>query len=365
MKTKILLLSLISLIGAGSLLAQDIENDDMYFNAKDRAKLREARKSGELAIASTKKSSREQATEEEDYINPTDSYSARNINPEYTSRSNSQSAQAEEEGYFENNYQYNNQSNYNNFNNNFNNWYGSSWYRPNYWAPSIYAWNTPYYGYYDAWNSPWYDPYWSYNGWSSSFSFHYGNSWNYGWGGHYNYWNRPYYAFNSGWGWGPGFGYASNWYWNGYRYPNTIVIVNNGEGAGRGIAYGKRPTRGSSVVSDRAVNSRSRSSIVSGSQNRGDASDGRISNNGRSQNEYYNRTWRNSDTNTTPSYNSNSRSNTQQNRSSWNNSNNSSWERSSTPTYSPSRSSVGDGGGSRSPSSGSGSGSNGRSRGRN
>jgi hypothetical protein len=203
MKNKILLLSFISLIGTGNLLAQGVEHDDMYFNSKDRAKLREARKSTEVALASARKTKKEDTAEED--LNPTDSYSARNVNPEYTSRSNSQTAKAEEEDYFVNNYQYSTQSNYNNWNNNFNDWYGNSWYRPNYWAPSIYAWNSPYYGYYDSWNSPWYDPNWSYNGWSSSFSFYYGNSWNYGWGGNYNYWNRPYCGNNSYYGYGSGF----------------------------------------------------------------------------------------------------------------------------------------------------------------
>ena len=127
------------------MFAQDIEQDDMYFNSTDRAKLREARKTNEVALASVKKTNRNSDAYEET-LNPTDSYSARNVNPEYTSRAQSQTAREEDEDYFVSNYNYrnSNQNNFNNWNNNFNNWYGNSWYRPNYWGPSINAWNSPY-----------------------------------------------------------------------------------------------------------------------------------------------------------------------------------------------------------------------------
>jgi hypothetical protein len=188
MKTKITLFSLVlSLIAAGA-FAQ-VEQDDMYFNAKDREKLKESQKASGIALASSRKKAKQ---EEDELNNPKDTYSARNVNPEYTSRSHSETAQEDEEDYFVNNYRFNKANQYNDWNGNFNNWYGNSWYRNNYWGPSINAWNSPYYGYYDSFNSPWYDPYWSRNGWSSSFSFYYGTGWNYGWGGYYNYWNRPY-----------------------------------------------------------------------------------------------------------------------------------------------------------------------------
>src|SRR5262245_57652747 len=120
MKFKVLLLTLITLAGFGNAWAQQVENDDMYFNSKDRAKLRAAQKTEELTYASAKKESRKESKklEEDGELNPTDTYSARNVNPEYTSRSHSQTAKADDEDYFVSNYQYNNNTNYNNWNNN-------------------------------------------------------------------------------------------------------------------------------------------------------------------------------------------------------------------------------------------------------
>jgi hypothetical protein len=367
MKMKVLLLSLVSSMIIGSALAQ-VENDDMYFNSKDRAKLQSQRKSDEMfALASAKKARKET----EALNNPTDSYSARNVNPEFTSRSKSRMASEDEENYFMDNYKYNTYSGYNNFNNNFRNWYSNPWYRASFYSPFINTWNSPYYGYYDSFNSPWYDPAWSYNGWSSSFSYYYGNTWNYGWGGNYNYYNRPYcpssYYYNSYSSYYGGYSpyYGSNWYWNNYRNPGTVVIINNGNDNGRHTSYGKRPTRGSTVVGN--TDNRSRSTIYdNGSVDSGN-SGGRISTSGRT--EYYNKTWKNSSTNNSSSYDS--RSTSQQNRSgSWSSPSNSNYSNNS--TYSPSRSSSNssfnsgssNNNSSRSSGSSSSGGSNGRSRGR-
>ncbi len=296
MNIKGIILGLISSLAISGAVAQ-VEQDDMYFNAKDRAKLNEARKSDAVAMASNSVRNRE-----DEEFNPTDSYSARNVNPEYTSRANTQSSQADEEDYYVSNYRYDNQSNFNNWNNNFNSWYGSSWYRPNFYSPNMYGWNSPYaYGFNDPYSSPWYDPYYSNNRWSSSFSFYYGS-----------YWNRPYClsGFNSY--------YGSGSYWN-YRYPQTVVIVNNGESGGRGISYGKRPTRGSAIVGNNQGN-RSRDNSVIGSGGRTDNSGGRVTTN-RNQSEYYNRNWNNTNT-SSPAMDS--RQSTQSNRPSYNSNNNSS-----------------------------------------
>lgn len=274
MKIRGILLGALAAFGFSGAFAQ-VEYDDMYFNAEDRASLK-AQKGVELAYH-TPETSR---FGEDESVNPTDSYSARNINPEYTARAESQSAQAQEDDYFVNNYQYN-ANRLDNWNNNYNSWYNSSWYRSNYYSPFINSWNTPYYGY-NTFNSPWYDPFWSYNGWSSSFSFHFGRPWNYGWGGYYNYWNRPYY------GWDPYFGVASGWYgggyWNNYMYPGTVIIVNGSEGNGRGVVYGKRPTRSTTAVT--RTPSRSRTADFS----RRDDNAGRYNSatNGR-QADYYHR----------------------------------------------------------------------------
>lgn len=352
MKIKGILLATISLIAVNGVYAQGVEYDDMYFNSEDRAKLK-AMRTEDVAYKSptTKRLDR---FDENENINPTDTYSARNVNPEYTSRSHTQTAQADDQDYFVNNYQYN-RTQLNNWNNDFTDWYSSQWYRPNYYGAAINRWNSPYYGY-NSWNSPWYDPYWSHNGWSTSFSFHYGRPWNYGWGGNYNYWNRPYY------GWDPygmaytgyGIGYGGG-YWNNYMYPGTIVIVNGGENSNREVVYGKRPSRSSNIVSDRN-NVRSRSNVTNAVRN--NESSGRVSTQSRKQEDYYSR-YNRVRTNTNSSYDS--RSNTEYNRSrSWDNSswnsNNSNNNRSSSPSYSPSRSSSGSGTRTNSGTSGSGGG---------
>lgn len=358
MKIKGLLLATLSLLGISGALAQ-VEYDDMYFNKEDRAKLN-AQRSTEVAYNTPSK--KKFADEEVEDVNPTDSYSARNVNPEYTSRAHTETAQSDEADYFVNNYQYN-RNQLNNWNNDFGNWYNSPLYRNNYYGPMINSWNSPYYGY-NSWNSPWFDPFWSYNGWSSSFSYHMGSRWNYGWGGNYNYWNRPYYGWDpyfggmgmgpyAGMGMGPyggmgmmgmGMGYYGGGfgggYWNNYRYPGTVVVVNPDNG-GRNVVYGKRPSRGTVMVSDRS-NVRSRSSV--NNSVRDDNSSGRVTSQGRKQAEYYNRSTRTQRSSGNATYDN--RSNTQYNRSrsydSWDNSsydNNRSMNRSSSPSYSPSRSS--------------------------
>lgn len=341
MNIKGLLLATFSLAGISGAFAQGVEYDDMYFNKEDRAKLRAQRTAAALAYKASEEKSKQFESKENYDVNPTDSYSARNVNPEYTSRAHTQSAQADDD-YFVSNYQYNS-NRFENWNNNYSNWYNNSWYRPNYYGPGINTWNSPYYGY-DSWSSPWYDPFWSYNGWSSSFSFHYGRSWNYGWGGNYNYWNRPYYGWDpygmaySGYGYGMGYGGG---YWNNYRYPGTIVVINNGEYNGRGVVYGKRPTRGTSIVSEPNTG-RSRSNV---STVRNDNSSGRVSTQNQKQEEYYNR-YNRAQRTSTSGYNT--RTQTQNNRptrswstDTWDNSsydNNRSTQRSSSPSYSPSRS---------------------------
>ena len=348
MKIKGILLATFSLLGISGALAQ-VEYDDMYFNKEDRAQLKAERG---LVVAQNATSKSKRLNDESRDFNPTDSYSARNVNPEYTSRAHTQTAQSEEENYFVDNYQYN-RTQLNNWNNDFNNWYSGSWYRNNYYGPAINSWNSPYYGY-SSWNSPWFDPYWSYNGWSTAFSYHFGNSWNYGWGGRYNYWNRPYYGWDPYFG---GLGYYGGGYWNNYRYPGTIVVVNTDD-RGRNVAQGKRPTRGTYMVSENN-NTRSRSSYVN-TQNRGTSS-GRTTASGSRQEEYYDRYNRsqNNTSNNRSTYEN--RESTRYNRSrSWDNGNDSYSTpsgRTSSPSYStPSRSTY---------SGGTGSGSNGRTRGRN
>lgn len=370
MKTRTVLVCLAASLLSYGAFAQAIENDDMYFSAKDRAKLKALQ--GAEVTASAKEVKRQSSREEEQYINPTDSYSARSINPEFAARSQAEIAQSDNEDYFVNDYKYNTANNLNNWNNNFNSWYGNSWYRPNYYGSSINSWNSPYYGYNDPYMSPWGNPYWNNNSWSASFGYHWGNSWNYGWGGNYNYYD-PYY----GGGWGPGWGRYSG-YGYGY-YPGSIIVINNGSsGEGRRVVYGKSNSRGSSMVSGGSssyTGSRDRSTMVQTSN--GQTSSGRVTStqsSNRTRAEYYNRSWRttsSSENTETPTQNTNQNRNT--NRwSNWSNSSNdngsnsnSSYQRDNSPSYTPSRSSGTSSGGSRSSGSSSGSSTGGRGRTRN
>lgn len=367
MKSKAALLSLVSLLFSFASIAQEIENDDMYFNSKDRAKLNEARAKQATYTASIKKTKKEVVAEEE-VSNPTDSYSARNVNPEYEARSNSESAQADNADYFVNNYQYNNAAKYNNWNDNFNRWYSSPWYGANYYDPFISSWNTPYYGsYYDAWGNPWRNPYFR-SGWSSSFSFHWGNSWNYGWGTDFGYGN--YYNPYNSWAWSPYYGYSS-WgpsYYGGWGYPNVIIVESGNK---YGPAYGKRGSRSSELSRD-YVNRSGRSSsrdVVNPDNSSRPITGGRVGTTTSRQPEYYNRSWRSQSQNSS-SYDNSSRDNSNSNpsRSSWENNSRNSWRDSnsggsSSRSYDAGRSSTG-GGGSSGGSGGGSSSSGSRSSGR-
>lgn len=366
MKSKVTLLSLVSFLFAFAASAQGVENDDMYFTSKDRAKLN-ATKASEVSYTASVKTNKKEIVEDEP-VNPTDSYSARNVNPEFAARSNSEMAQADNEDYFVNNYSYNNASNFNNWNRNFNSWNSNPGFAGNYYDPYLNSWNSPYYGsYYDSWGNPWRNPYYR-SGWSSSFSFYWGNSWDYGWG--------------SGFGMGYGNGYYGNPYMNSFGwgsrfynyYPSTIVIVNNNNEGGRGVAYGKRATSSRSMVSgenyNRNTGSRTRSTNIvpqNGGRTGNDNTGGRVATSPtRRQDDYYNRSWRS--TTSQSSQDSPSRS-TSSGNSNWNNGNanrNSSYDNNNRSYEAPARSSY-DGGGSRSNSSSSGSGSgssSGGSRGR-
>jgi hypothetical protein len=304
MKTKVIMLSLSAALLAGTAFAQGIENDDMYFNAKDRAKLK-AQTTKEEEQAYTASAKKTQKYQDEETLNPTDSYSARNVNPEYAARSNAQTAKADEQDYFISDYKYANATKLNSWNNNFNNAYNNPWYSSTYFGPSIYSWNSPYYGsYYDQWGNPWMNPYYQ-SGWSSSYSYYMGSNWNYGWGSGFGMslsYGNPYYG---GYGyspyssfWGPSYGYGG-YYGGYYGYPSNVVIINNGgsTGEGRSVAYGPRATSNSGRVGSMttvATNGRTRPNYVSPSTSNGGTTNGRVTTQGRiqSQEDYYNRAYR-------------------------------------------------------------------------
>lgn len=336
------------------------EFDDMYFNSKDRAKLNERKISADLGL--TKNNAEIRGADAP--INPTDSYSARNINPEYSSQINSGSVPPVEDNYFIQDFQpkgvNQNISNCNCGSGSFYNpYYGNN------------AWNNPYYGnmggfgspYGSYYGSPWGYP--SYGGFNSGLSM----SMNYGWG-----------SYNPGFYVGLGYGYGSySNFWNPYSnpwrngyygsyYPGQVIIIENGNNLGTKVSYSKRSSRSSNI--NHSVDNSRPSSVANVNNTGRDAV-----NSGRSRSatpEYYDRGWKRtqSENSSARDYWNNSNSGTNSptrsvfDRSGFNS--NSGGRQGSSGFTSPSRSSFNSGGtnsgGSRSGSSGSSSGSKTRSR---
>ena len=296
--------------------AQELEYDDMYFNAKDREKLQTQKMQ---VIASVRSKDRELDADYSSHVNPTDSYSAGNINPEYISRQNGQSGQSAEaeEDYFSGNYQYEQRSQYNNWSNNYNNQFNNSWYNSGWYSPGFSAWNSPFYGY-SSWNNPYYgnawgyDPFYSgmyspysYGAYPGTFSYYSGGSWGYGCG----------LSFAGGWG-NPYWSSYNNFWSPMYGYGNRIIIIDNANS--RSAIYEKRSSRstysGVAPVSPRRVSrdvtptiDRSNSNYPGGrvsSHSNENRSSGVSSNTSRTRevqptqqsssrsDEYYNRSWK-------------------------------------------------------------------------
>ncbi len=236
MTSRFVAISLVTTLMAFDGMAQREENDDMYFNSKDREKSKLAASEISSVNLTSKKNKRiEPELYDEEKVNPTDSYSARSVNPEYTSRSNAELASEYEQDYYmegsaQNTYDAYSSGNYNSssFNNGYNNgWYGSS------------AWDnrySPYYGYCNPWMSPYYS---GGSGWTLSFNYTWENNWNTGWN----------YGMSSGWGnsyYSPYSYYPSYYspYYSNWGYPNYY----SGTSEYSRPNYGKRPSRHSAVV---------------------------------------------------------------------------------------------------------------------
>lgn len=228
-------------------VAQRGENDDMYFNSKDREKLSVTAAANDKIDSdykAFKKKHFDESKEITETTNPTDSYSARNINPEYISRSNSEQASEDEQNYYLEGYKPNTYDSYSaggytyyndslNSNNNFNynnNLYGSS---------SMYGANSynSYCGYCDPWMSPYYS---GGSGMMISLSYMWGN------GGYYNPYRNPYGYYNPYSYYPSGYGYSP--YNSGYGYPSYYGPSYYGSSEPSGINYGKRPSRHSAIV---------------------------------------------------------------------------------------------------------------------
>ncbi len=330
------------------------EYDDMYFNSKDRAKVNKNKISADLGLADNSGRNAESITP----INPTDSYSARNINPEYAAQLNNNSASTINDDYFIADFQptgvNQNLSNCNCGSGSFYNpYYGNN------------AFNNPYYGYGSGFGSPYSSYYPSSWGYPTYGGFRPGLSMSmgYGWGGY-----NP--GLFSGLGYGYG-SYAGN-FWNPYNslygggyYPGQVVIINNGDAGANRVSYSKRSSR-SSNINHVVDNSRPSSIGNVPSTGRSTVSGGRSRS---SSPEYYDSGWkRNQTTSPTRSYWSNSGGSNTNTRSDFNRSNTNYGGRSGSSGYTtPSRGSFNSGGtnsgGSRSGSSGTSGGS--KTRGRN
>jgi len=344
MKTWSLIFTLAASLAATAALAQSAEYDDMYFNSKDRQKLK-AEQATVSPTASGRHKGKEAAASDiyADNSAAMANYSARNQNPEFAARSNAQTASDEGE-YFDAGYKYNNASSVNSWNNNYNSWYNNPWVANNYWGSSIYGWNSPYYGsYYDSWGNPWMNPYYR-SGWSTSYSFYMGNSWGYGsnmgmglgmsFGNMYA--NNMWGGGGLGFGYGMSYGYGGGWYGG---YPSNVIIYND---YGRNYAYGKRGsqngmvTRRQSVAAGNVAPVRNDNLNSNGSRpTYNGTTGGRVATNGavapsrgqsQRQDDYYNRNWRTSRQG--DAYGGNSGGYSQPSRSSqsgWNNTQQSQW----------------------------------------
>jgi len=301
MKSRITFLSILLVLVAFVASAQDVEFDDMYFRSKDRVILAASKPltvrvpSKDMEVIST--------------INPTDSYSARNVNPEYLSQSKvNPSSSNEPVSYFVPNYTptsvnqsisnsgYSNYANSNcncsGLNNPYSSYYGgmsgfgspyNSFYSP-------YGYGSPY-----GYNS-FYGP-----GWSTSLSMTMGF-------GAYNSWGSPYgnyYGMNS---WGMGMSYGYGGYYGGYNsgwYRPPVIIVGGGDSNGSGVVYGKRSSRSNDLNNNVTTGYRSTGTVDTQGRTRG--SSGRIASNDNASGSYYQSGWR-----TNPE--------TNPNRSNWSNS---------------------------------------------
>jgi hypothetical protein len=281
------------MVWSAAVMAQ--EQDDMYFNKKDRAKQQKARATQEVLV-------RADAPVRFDYpINKNNSGvasgAAYETNPEFIARSQSEMVSMEEDqAHFIENYQYNTQNELNQFSNNLNQWNNNPLYSNAYFAPSINNWNSPFYSpFNDPFltgfnNNPWCNPLFR-SGWSVSFNFGWGNPWNY-WGPSAFWgWNDPF--WNNGWNnyaWGGSM--WNSWGWNSWNNPNTIIIIDND--GHRGPVYGKRGSRGNGVASNiNSSSSRSRSSAVRTSAP-ATSSSRQVASRGNTSQEYYTPQWRRS-----------------------------------------------------------------------
>lgn len=316
MKTRIIFFSLLAVSAAMAASAQVVEYDDMYFTSKDRARLQASKPLTLKSISA--------AHEVATAINPTDSYSARNVNPEYISQNSvNPSGSVEAAPYFIPDYTptsinqnlYNNSSSHWNNNNNFRGMgmmpgfggmgmgmmpgFGGMGMMPGFGGP---------FGNFNNGMDGWGDPFgfngfnnFNNGGWSSSIGLGFGmggwNSWdNNSWAmGGSPFWNNNYCGFNN-WNMGMGMGGFNNWNMGmgGFNnfYPRNMIIINNGDPANRNVVYGKRTSRSTDINNSVNTSDRSTSMVMTDSQGRVRGSSGRVSGGSDNTGSYYQPGWR-------------------------------------------------------------------------
>jgi hypothetical protein len=365
MKTKVAFLTFLAAATVSCAWAQSTEDDDMYFTSKDRVAFSVAQNASRQAMLASTDARRITESEVAPTINPTDSYSARNVNPEYISGAKVGSNSTTVAQYFSPNYQPTsvNQNlasncnscgfnNYNGFNNGFgsnrfgNMMYGMGGMGMNPWGYNGFGMN-PYSSFYDPYGmgmmgNNFYQPGLSFglgSGFGNSFGF--GNSWG---SPSSMFWNN-YYGMNS---FGGGFGNPYSYYGSGGNYYGSRVVIVQDTRSTQA-----RPTWGDANSSAYYQN-RQASSTASHSNS----------------SAYYDRSWKQSTTSSIPDRGSwgntnNSGSNSGGRQSSWSNNNQSSWSNDGFRNSNSGNGFNSGGGGSRSSGfSGGGGGSSGGRRGR-
>lgn len=347
MKAKLIIISIVGYLFSFAAYSQ-VETDDMYFKASDRAKLNQGKVTAENVMTPKKLA---EASEVNQPINPTDSYSARNINPEYSAQLNENESVVSEDNYFTPDFQpravNQNISNCN--------CGQGSFYNPYNGVNRFNSFNSPYYnpyGYPGGFNS--FNSFSSFGYPYSGFNSGFGLSTGFGWGGF-----SP--GFYGGLGYGAFNGFYDPFGYNSFGFfPRTRVVFVSSD-AGNRVVNSRRPTRSTNTNNLVTGNSRTATTGNTVGQ-RTTISSGRTGN-GVTQSDYYNKGWRKiqntnangrfQDNNSTIG-NSNTRtinSNNTRSNFNWGNSNSNSRQGSSGFTPAPSRNTFDGGsrtGGSRS-----------------
>lgn len=276
------------------------ESDDLYFMASD------AKVATEFAVQNNNRDNFKQLEEinAEEYT--PENFSAKNVNPEYLAKYQSNSTPSNEDGtvYFDESGNdvtanreggdinvYNNFRGNSGYHNNFNSWNMNPW-----------MMNSMYMGGFSPWGygsrfSPWgmgsfYDPFWG-----SGFGFRPGFNLSLGLG--FGFGSRLGWGFGNPWRYGYGMGYYDPFY-SPYGYGRPIVIIPGGSENQRQIVRGARPSRGALATP------RTRDNVAAPNSSRASARREAVSRTStpttrantrsdfsRSQNDYYNASSRN------------------------------------------------------------------------